>query len=156
MSALPYGREALRRFREEQNHAAQEPARPPSLLDRIPPDVPMEDAVLTVWDGERFVAYDKWRATAPLVTEERRPEPVPSVPADAACVSGDCGGTRVWLIREGDRWSIFAGSRSAGGRRRDFASPFLAHAIRTAEFWYGATASGWRAEKGNHGTRSED
>ena len=70
----------------------------------------------------------------------------PSVPTDAVCVSADCGGTRVWLVRDGNRWLMFAGSRAAGGRRKDFASPFLEHAMRTAEFWYGASRTGWRAE----------
>ena len=69
-----YGREALRRLREQQA-AAQEPERQPSLLEQIPPGAPMDDATLTVWNGERFVAYDKWLATALLVTEERSHEP---------------------------------------------------------------------------------
>jgi hypothetical protein len=34
----------------------------------------------------------------------------------------------------------------AGSRRRDFASPFVEHAMRTAEAWYGPPASGWRPE----------
>jgi hypothetical protein len=54
----------------------------------------------------------------------------------------------VWLVRDRDRWLMFAGSRAAGGRRKDFASPFLEHAMRTAEFWYGVPATGWRAEEG--------
>ena len=64
-----YGREALRRLREQQA-ASHEPERQPSLLEQIPADVPMDDATLTVWTGERFMSYDEWLATAPLVTEE--------------------------------------------------------------------------------------
>jgi len=71
-----YGREALRRLREQQA-AAQEPERQPSLLEQIPPDAPMDDATLTVWNGERFVAYDKWLATAPLVVEEQPDKAAP-------------------------------------------------------------------------------
>jgi hypothetical protein len=35
----------------------------------------------------------------------------------------------------------------AGARRswlKDFASPYLAHAVRTAEAWYGPAAGGWQ------------
>jgi hypothetical protein len=69
------------------------------------------------------------------------------IPAGADCVAAYCGGTRVWLVRDGERWLMYTGSRKAAGRRRDFASPFLAHAMRTAEEWYGAPDGGWRAEK---------
>ena len=68
-----YGREALRRLREQQA-AAQEPEGQPSLLEQIPPDAPMDDATLTVWNSERWVAFDKWLATAPLVLEDRPQE----------------------------------------------------------------------------------
>jgi hypothetical protein len=71
----------------------------------------------------------------------------PQIPPDAACVNAICGGTRVWLVRDGDRWLMFAGARTANGRRKDFASPYLEHAIRTAEYWYGPAARGWRTEK---------
>lgn len=141
MTASPYGREALRRFREQRAHAAQEPARQASLLDQIPPDAPMDDATITVWNGERFVAYDKWRATMPVAREEM-PAGAPAIPVDATCVAAECGCNRVWLVRDGERWLMFAGPRTAAGRRRDFASPFLAHAIRTAEQWYGAPVAG--------------
>jgi len=70
LTAPQYGREALRRLREQQA-AAQQPERQPPLLEQIPVDAPMDDATLTVWNGERFVAYEKWLATAPLVVEEQ-------------------------------------------------------------------------------------
>lgn len=142
-----YGRAALRQFRDQQAQTAQESERQRSLLEQIPADAPMDDATLTVWDGERFVAYDKWRVTALLAIEERPGMSTAAIPADARCVRGDCGDTRVWLIRDGDRWLMFAGSRNPSGRRRDFASPFLAHAMQTAEQWYGVPIGGWRAEK---------
>ena len=62
-------------------------------------------------------------------------------------MTGLCTGTRIWLVRDGDRWLMFAGGRRAGNRRRDFASPFLEHAIRTAEAWYGVPANGWCVEE---------
>ncbi len=147
-----YGREALRRLREQQSGAAQEQQHQPSLLAQIPGDAPMDDATVTVWDGERFVAYEKWLATAPIVREENRPATgADALPADAACVTTECGGTKVWLVRDGERWLMYVGSRRRG-RRRDFCSPYLDHAIRTAEAWYGAPGGGWRVEKGRDGT----
>jgi len=149
MSALPYSLEALRRYREER----KAPKREPSILEQVPPDAPADDAVLTVWNGERFVAWEKWLATAPVVIEDRAAGPV--IPADAECVSAACGGTRVWLARDGDRWLMFAGSRKS--RRKDFASPFLEHAIRTAEAWYGAPAAGWQqVEKMRNGKHNDE
>jgi hypothetical protein len=148
MSALPYSREALRRFREER----KEPKRELSILEQVPPDAPADDAVLTVWNGERFIAWEKWLATAPIVIENRAAGPV--IPVDAECVSADCGGTRVWLARDGDRWLMFAGSRKS--RRKDFASPFLEHAIRTAEQWYGAARDGWQVEKRRNGKHNDE
>lgn len=144
-----FGREALRLLRERQ--ATPEPERQASLLDQIPPDAPMDDAMLTVWNGERWVAYDRWRATAPIVREEKQQDAKPAIPADATCVAGECGGARVWLVKDCERWLMFVGSRKANGRRRDFATPSLEHAIRTAEQWYGAAGGGWRAEKGRDG-----
>jgi hypothetical protein len=148
VTASAYGREALRRFREQQAQTSQKPERQSSLLDQIPSDAPMDDATITVWNGERFVANDKWSATAPLVAEEGPEMNGPAIPADAACVAGDCVSARVWLVREGERWLMFVGSRTANGRRRDFASPFLKHAMRTAELWYGVPAGGWLVESG--------
>ena len=144
---MTYGREALRRLRERQECAVQEPERQTILLEQIPEDAPTDDAVLTVWNGELWVAYQKWLANAPLAVDAKpREERNPAIPADAECVAGSCGGVRIWLVGGGERWLMFVGSRKAGGRRRDFASPFLAHAIRTAEAWYGAPGDGWRAD----------
>jgi hypothetical protein len=80
-----YGREALRQFREQQ--ARQPEQGQPSLLDQIPADAPMDDAMLTVWNGERWVAWDRWLATAPLVREEA-PQPSASPPMRRAQPSG--------------------------------------------------------------------
>ena len=69
-----YGREALQQFREQRANAGQEPERQASILVQIPADAPMDDATITVWNGERFVAWEKWLATAPIITEERTQE----------------------------------------------------------------------------------
>ena len=144
-----YGRDALRRFREQQGEAAQEPASQVDMWADISPDAPADDATLTVWNGNRFVAYEKWLATSPLFIDETPTADNPAIPADADCVVVDCGGTRISLVRDGERWLMFVGpSRKNSRRRRDFASPFLAHAIRTAEQRYGAPTRGWSAENG--------
>jgi len=69
-----YGSEALRQYRQQQTEGKWGPEGQPSLLEKISPDVPMEDATITVWDGERFVDWGKWLATAPLIIEERPQE----------------------------------------------------------------------------------
>jgi hypothetical protein len=66
-----YGREALRRLRRQQMQATQQPESQASLLEQIPPDAAMDDATITVWNGQRFVAYDKWLATKPFATGEK-------------------------------------------------------------------------------------
>jgi hypothetical protein len=140
MNAPAYSLEAWRRFRESRERKAEAPPPPVSLAD-IPADAEMDEGVvLGCWNGERFVSWEKWLATAPI---ERDPQPeVPAIPSNARCVTATCGATRVWLVRDGERWLMFAGTRSS--RRRDFASPFLSHAQRTAEAWYGPT-KGWQA-----------
>jgi hypothetical protein len=159
VSALVYGREALRRLREQQAKPATEPDSASFPLDQAPPDAPMDDAIITVWNGERFVAYGKWLANQPLVTEEQPESGVAVIPAYATCIAGDCGGTRIWLVKRGLRWTIISNSRGGvGGRRRDFASTVLENAMRTAEDWYGAPVAGWRVEQAGNakgGTTNE-
>ena len=150
-----YGLDALRRFRERQAARAEQPAQQPSLLEDVPPDAPMDDAVITVWNGQRFIAWEKWRATAPVEADAPEQEQA-AISASANCIGADCGGTRVWLAREGERWLMFVGGRRAGNRRKDFASPFMEHAIRTAEAWYGAPAGGWRREERRDGQQNDD
>jgi hypothetical protein len=118
----------------------------PVALAEVPADAEFEgDAVLYVWADNKFIPYAKWLASAPISSESVTAADS-AIPRDATCVTGDCKGTQVRLVRDGDRWLMFAGSRGAARRRRDFASPFLGHAIRTAEFWYGSPANGWRVE----------
>ncbi len=66
-----YGREALRRFREQQARPPEQ--RQPQSLDQIPPDAPMDDATMTAWDGRRWRDIKWWtieRAFASAKTEE--------------------------------------------------------------------------------------
>lgn len=138
-----YSRAMIRRVREQ----ADQPASHAIPMSAIPADAPADDAAITVWSGERWLAYHRWLAAAACVRDQETERPDSTLTEGARCVFGDCKGLRVWLVRDGDRWLIFPGSRKRRVRRRDFASPFLAHAIRTAEQWYGAPASGWCVEK---------
>ena len=139
MNKGPYSLDAWRRFKEGLSQNDGKPATQ-SLAD-IPAGAEMDEGiVLGCWNGERFVSWEKWLATAPI-TRDPRPE-APVIPVDARCVKATCGNTPVWLVRDGDRWLMFAGTRMA--RRRDFASPFLSHAQRTAESWYGPATKGWQ------------
>lgn len=76
MNEPVYGREALRKFREQQA-SAQLPQSQLSLLEEIPLDAPMDDATITVWNGERWIAYDKWLAVRPVATEEKPEQKAP-------------------------------------------------------------------------------
>ena len=76
-----YGSDALRLMRAQQGASTAAPECQPSLLEQVPPDAPMDDAILTVWNGERVVAYNSWLATAPIQCDE---EPAkPEYPTDA-------------------------------------------------------------------------
>ena len=58
-----YGRDALRRLREQQAAPAAEPKLQLSLLEQVPPDAPMDEGItLGCWNGERFVSWETWRA----------------------------------------------------------------------------------------------
>jgi hypothetical protein len=57
------------------------------------------------------------------------------------CITAICGGTPVRLEFDDGRWLMCAGA--ALRRRKDFASPSVEHAQRTAEFWYGPPKNGW-------------
>jgi len=143
-----YSRAALREARQERQ--ARIPGHPcPVTLAEVPADAPYEDpeAVLHVWLDDKFVPYAKCFSRSPISVGSAATDNS-SIPTDATCVVGDCT-LRIWLVRDGDRWLMFAGSHASAGRRRDFASPFLGHAIRTAEFWYGAppTAGARRARE---------
>lgn len=150
-----YGLEALLRLRERQEAQGDSDRTPHSVFEEVPLNAVEDDAALTVWNGERFVAWEKWWAAAPI--ESGDPEQLqPVVPVDADCISADCGDTRIWLKRDGERWLMFAGGRRARNRLKDFASPYVEHAIRTAETWFGAPAGGWRSEEKRDGLQRTD
>lgn len=142
MAAPAYSLAAWRKYREDQEQPKRETPAGLTLAD-IPADAEMDDGiVIGFWNGERFVSWKKWLAKAPIL----RAESAPALPEDARLVTAVCGNTRVWLVRDGDRWLMYAGSRHS--RRRDFASPYLAHAVRTAEAWYGPAVGGCQVEHG--------
>lgn len=141
MTRPAYSLAAWQKYREEQAQPSREESAPLTLAG-IPADAEMDDGiVIGFWNGERFVSWKKWLAKAPIL----RAESAPALPEDARRVTAVCGQTRVWLAREGDRWLMYAGSRQS--RRRDFASPYLAHAQRTAEAWYGPAIGCWQVEQ---------
>ena len=141
MTAPAYSLAAWRKYREEQDQPKRVAPAGWTLAD-VPADAETDDGVLIgFWNGERFVSWAKWIASAPIL----RAESTPALPEDARLVTAVCGTTRVWLARDGDRWLMFAGTRKS--RRKDFASPFLEHAIRSAEAWYGPAGGGWQVEQ---------
>jgi hypothetical protein len=141
MAAPAYSLAAWRKYREEQEQPKQESPAGLTLAD-IPADAEMDEGlVIGFWNGERFVSWEKWLTTAPILREES----TPALPEGAHLVTAVCGKTRVWLARDGDRWLMYAGSRHS--RLRDFASPYLKHAQRTAEAWYEPPAGGWQVER---------
>ena len=85
-----YSRAAMRQAREDRESreraAESQVADAPAAqltLDQIPVDAPFDDAVLTVWNGERWVAYDSWLATRPITCEEGTPREENGMPAAA-------------------------------------------------------------------------
>jgi len=130
VSAPAYSLEAWRRLRvqREQFPRPQEPE---------PPTIP----------------WRQWFATAPLEIDPEAAKRAAERDYSADVYVANCGGTLVWLVRQGPRWLMFAGSRKPESRRRDFASPSLDHAKRTAEAWYGPPRDGWRAEGPLRGAR---
>jgi len=140
VTAPTYSLAAWRKHREAQEQHGHGLPNSLALAD-IPPDAPMDGGiVLGCWNGERFVAWQEWIVTAPILLAESKP----ALPEDARLATAICGQTRIWIARDGDRWLMFAGTQM--NRRMDFASPFLDHAIRTAEAWYGPASGGWQVE----------
>jgi len=64
---MSLGREALRQYREGQ--AA--PAAEPDTLSQIPACGEFdEEEALTVWNGRRWVTWEKWRAATPVLADD--------------------------------------------------------------------------------------
>lgn len=78
-----YGREALRKHREDRAQVEEQQEREADLLSQIPADAPMDDATLCVWTGERFVAWEKWMATRPVYTDDPPPKESKAAPVAA-------------------------------------------------------------------------
>jgi len=74
VSQADYSRKAFRAVREN-DEAARQPDRQGVLLSDIPADAEMDDATITVWNGQQFEAYDKWLAKRPVATEDRQEAP---------------------------------------------------------------------------------
>jgi len=141
MTAPAYSLAAWRKYQEQQEPPKHESAVKWTLAG-IPADAEMDEGiVLGCWNGERFVSWEKWLAAAPVMVD---PAPPSSALSEAAAYRATCGSTPVWLRKDSDRWLMFAGTQKS--RRKDFASPFLEHAIRTAEARYGPAAGGWQVE----------
>jgi len=67
MKVAPYSLAALRawRRRREQGQAAL-------TLRDLPPEAPMQPHIaLGCWNGQAFVSWEKWLATAPIRREEK-------------------------------------------------------------------------------------
>jgi hypothetical protein len=104
-------------------------------LKDIPPDVEMDDATITFWNGEKFEDIANWPPYTLI-------EPcTPRIDPASIRVTALCGTTTVELRRDGSRWLMWVGTPPR--RRKDFATPFVEHAQRTAVFWYGEARSGW-------------
>lgn len=55
------------------------------------------------------------------------------------------GGVQVELRSEHGRWLMWFAQDGKTERRRDFSSPSVEHAKRTAEHWFGTPVKGWSA-----------
>jgi hypothetical protein len=70
--------------------------------------------------------------------------PVQPEAKPVACVATLQQNVQVELRRDNpSRWSMWITESNLRARRKDFATPFLDHAKRTAEHWYGAPINGW-------------
>ncbi len=132
MSAPAYTLEAWRRFRAQKE---------------LPQPVPQPKP------EERAIPWRQWFATAPLEIDQEAAKLAAHREDSADVYVGNCGRTPVWLVRQGPRWLMFAGFHRPDSRRKDFVSPSLDHAKRTAEAWYGPARDGWRAEGPAHRSR---
>ena len=139
MSESAYSLEAWRRLKErQQNSRDPESGEPDSVAS---PGQPQPSGI---FDGPRYTPEEWiWNhiVQVPLEPDERCP-----------VHWADCGNTRVWIVNDGSRWLMYSGAHRSENRRKDFASPFLNHAMQTAEYWYDPPRDGWHAEK--HGTKS--
>lgn len=95
----------------------------------------------------RVLSWDQWRRERLDRIFAEPPEA--AEPEAAEAYSAVCGVTQVWLSRSGSRWIMFADSGEGRERVRPFSSPWLGHAKRTAEAWFGPPRDGWQADEGS-------
>ena len=69
-----YTHEARRKRHQERAQVEEQQEREADLLSKIPADAEMDDAMLCVWNGERFVAWDTWVVTRPVATNDAPPK----------------------------------------------------------------------------------
>ncbi len=129
MTAPAYSLEALRRLRAQQQQRQPAHSEP------------------------RTIPWREWFATTGIEVDPAAAKITAREDDSADVYTAVCRDAAVWLVRQGSRWVMFAGSRWPQSRRRDFASPSLEHAKRTAEAWYGPAPDGWRAEGPQRKTR---
>jgi hypothetical protein len=69
----PYSRSALRQDRAARAARAANPEAQPPMLGFVPPDAPIlaPERAMHVWDGRRFIPWNKWLATVPIEREDR-------------------------------------------------------------------------------------
>ena len=84
-----YGREALRKHREERALVEEQQEREADLLSKISADAPMDDATLCVWNGKRFIAWDQWMITRPVLTDDAPPKEDEAAPKKQAVPAVD-------------------------------------------------------------------
>lgn len=139
MSEPAYSLEQLRRLRQRQQQSS-DPNLDSSDISETATD---RETSPSIFDGKRYTPEEWiWNHINVVPVE---PKPDEKCPVHWA----DCGATRVWIVKDGSRWLMYVGSRQPDSRRTDFASPFLNHAIETAEYWYGLPRDGWHVEKDN-------
>ncbi len=123
MTAPAYSLEALRRLR-----------------------APRQQPQASAGSEPRTIPWREWFATEGIEVDPAAAEVTARQDDSAGVYTAVCRDAAVWLVRQGSRWVMFARSRRPECRRRDFASPSLDHAKRTAEAWYGPAPDGWRPE----------
>jgi hypothetical protein len=103
---------------------------------------------MAAWGRTPFdLRYVRWFRTEQEALDAYRPKPpVPPEPEPVACIADFSAGIQVELRTDGGhRWLMWELRDGGRIRRKDFASPFLDHAKRTAAHWLGEPTSDWRA-----------
>lgn len=122
------------------------------LAERVAAPNPPAETRPRVAVQVRALTWAQWeRERLDLLFSERRDTAGPA--HEAGCYRAVCGSAHVWLTRSGSRWLMSADSGDGRERVRPFASPWLTHAMRTAEFWFGPPRGAWLADEGSQGAQ---